>query len=142
VVLAIPPLRERVGDSVLLAHHFKNRCCVQERRGTLGFSDDALQAIEHHAWPGNVRELENCIRRAVIMCEGPQIRAHDLGLPAAQADEVPVNLRQARDAAEYKVMVMALARSDGSIVKAAEMLGVSRPTLYDLMHHHGIRNSP
>lgn len=142
VVLAIPPLRERVGDCVLLAHHFKNRCCALERRAMLGFADDALQAIEQYPWPGNVRELENCIRRAVIMCEGPQIRAHDLGLPAAHCGEEPVNLRQARDAAEYKVMVMALARSDGSIVKAAELLGVSRPTLYDLMHHHGIRISP
>lgn len=142
VVLAIPPLRERVGDSLLLAHHVKNRCCALERRGSLHFADDAVRAIEQYSWPGNVRELENCIRRAVIMCEGPQIRAHDLGLPVAEAGEEPVNLRQAREAAEYKVMVMALARADGSIVKAAELLGVSRPTLYDLMHHHGIRISP
>ena len=139
IVLAIPPLRERMGDKVLLAHHFKNRFCAAEARSALGFSDDALRAIEEYEWPGNVRELENCIKRAVIMTDGPQIGADDLGLAAAQAADAPVNLRQVRDAAEYKVMVMALARANGCIVKAAEMLGVSRPTLYDLMHHHGIK---
>jgi two-component system, NtrC family, response regulator len=142
IVLAIPPLRERVGDSVLLAHHFKNRSCAAERRQTLGFSSEALMAIEEYPWPGNVRELENCIKRAVIMSEGPQISAGDLGLPGVQQCDAQVNLRQARDAAEYKVMVLALARADGCIVKAAELLGVSRPTLYDLMHHHGIKISP
>jgi len=142
VELRIPPLRERIGDAVLLAHHFKHRACCTEGRGTLAFSSDALMAIEEYPWPGNVRELENCIRRAVIMCEGPQLNARDLGLPLAARLEAPVNLRQVRDAAEYKVMVMALARTDGCIVKAAELLGVSRPTLYDLMHHHGIRPSP
>jgi two-component system NtrC family response regulator len=142
IVLAIPPLRERVGDATLLAHHFKNRFCTQEGRAAFGFTPEALQAIEQYGWPGNVRELENCIKRAVIMCEGPQIGAADLGLAGASQAEAPVNLRQARDAAEYKVMVLALARADGSIVKAAELLGVSRPTLYDLMHHHGIRIAP
>jgi two-component system NtrC family response regulator len=142
IVLAIPPLRERVGDSVLLAHHFKNRSCAAEGRGTLGFSDEALQAIEQYPWPGNVRELENCIKRAVIMSEGPQINAGDLGLPIAEKLEQTINLRQARDAAEYKVMVLALARANGCIVKAAELLGVSRPTLYDLMHHHGVKIAP
>ncbi|MES2899828.1 MAG: PEP-CTERM-box response regulator transcription factor [Pseudomonadota bacterium] len=140
VALTIPPLRERIGDKVLLARHFKQRACAQERRSGLAFSDEALAAIEDWPWPGNVRELENCIRRAVIMCEGPQISARDLGLPASTRSEAPVNLRQVREAAEYKVMVTALARTDGCIVKAAELLGVSRPTLYDLMHHHGIRN--
>ncbi len=139
IVLAIPPLRERVGDSVLLAHHFKHRMCAAEGRATLGFAEEALMAIEQYKWPGNVRELENCIKRAVIMTEGPQIGAADLGLPAAPQVDAPVNLRQARDAAEYKVMVLALARSGGCIVRAAELLGVSRPTLYDLMHHHGVK---
>ncbi len=142
IVLSIPPLRERVGDKVLLAHHFKNRFCAAEARSALGFSEQALMAIEQHGWPGNVRELENCIKRAVIMTDGPQISAQDLGLDAVDQFGQPVNLRQARDAAEYKVMVVALARADGCIVKAAELLGISRPTLYDLMHHHGIRTSP
>ena len=142
IVLRIPPLRERAGDAALLAHHFKNKFCASEGRGALHFSPGALQLIEAYGWPGNVREVENCIKRAVIMSDGPQILPDDLGLPAsaqaAPADE-PLNLRQARDAAEYKVMVRALARADGNIARAAELLGVSRPTLYDLMGHHGIK---
>ncbi len=140
IVLTIPPLRARVGDRVLLAQHFRQRFCAEEGRGSLGLSEAALAAIEAYAWPGNVRELENCVRRAVILCDGPQIGPADLGLEAPEAGPSPVNLRQARDAAEYEVMVKAMARADGCIVKAAELLGVSRPTLYDLMHHHGIRN--
>lgn len=142
IVLRIPPLRERAGDAALLAHHFKNKFCASEGRGSLHFSAGALQLIESYGWPGNVREVENCIKRAVIMSDGPQIAADDLGLPvsaqAAPQDE-PLNLRQAREGAEYKVMVRALARADGNIARAAELLGVSRPTLYDLMNHHGIK---
>jgi two-component system NtrC family response regulator len=139
VVLDIPALRERVGDALLLAHHFRNRACAAEGRSVPAFTDDALIAIEAYHWLGNVRELENCIRRAVILTDGPLLGARELGLPTAPQFGAPVNLRQVRDAAEYKVMVTALARANGSIVKAAQMLGVSRPTLYDLMHHHGIR---
>jgi putative PEP-CTERM system response regulator len=140
IVLTIPPLRERAGDSALLAHHFRNKFTASEGRPAYGFSADALAAIEAYGWPGNVREMENCIKRAVIMSDGPQIGADDLGLPGAPGarPDAPLNLRQARDAAEYEVMVKALARAGGNIVKAAELLGVSRPTLYDLMHHHGI----
>jgi two-component system NtrC family response regulator len=139
IVLRIPSLRERSGDSVLLAHHFRNRFCVSEGRPSMALSEAVLAAIEQYAWPGNVRELEHCIRRAVIMADGPRIGVADLDLPGVVEQEAPVNLRQARDAAEYKVMVMALARSDGNIAKAAELLGVSRPTVYDLMHYHGVR---
>ncbi|TWI68999.1 two-component system NtrC family response regulator [Pseudoduganella lurida] len=139
IVLVIPPLRERVGDAVLLAQHFRNRFCASEGRSPMHFSADALAAIESHPWPGNVREMENCIRRAVIMAEGTQITAADLGLAEAAPGEESIDLRTARDAAEYKVMVKALGRSGGNIAKAAEMLGISRPTLYDLMAHHGIK---
>ncbi len=139
IVLMIPPLRQRVGDSALLAHHFKNKFCASEGRPSQNFSPDALAAIESYGWPGNVREMENCIKRAVIMSDGPQIAVDDLGLPESPPVDDPLNLRQARDAAEYKVMVKALARADGNIVKAAELLGVSRPTLYDLMNHHGVK---
>jgi len=139
IVLLLPPLRERVGDGALLAHHFKNKFCASEGRALLHFSAEAMAAIESHAWPGNVREMENCIKRAVIMAEGAHITAEDLGLPDAPAGEELINLRQAREAAEYRVMVKALARVDGNILKAAELLGVSRPTLYDLMNHHGIK---
>ncbi|OFJ46568.1 PEP-CTERM-box response regulator transcription factor [Janthinobacterium lividum] len=142
IILRIPPLRERAGDAALLAQHFKNKFCASEGRSSLHFSAEALQLIESHGWPGNVREVENCIKRAVIMSDGPQIAAADLDLPAsAQAapQEEPLNLRQAREGAEYRVMVRALARADGNIARAAELLGVSRPTLYDLMGHHGIK---
>ncbi|MHA4871523.1 PEP-CTERM-box response regulator transcription factor [Duganella sp. PWIR1] len=137
IVLAIPPLRERAGDRALLAHHFRNKFCAGEARPMLAFSTEALAAIEAYTWPGNVREMENCIRRAVIMADGPQIMPADLGLPDGAEEDL--NLRVVRDAAEYRVMVQALARADGNIVKAAELLGVSRPTLYDLMAHHGLK---
>lgn len=139
IVITIPALRDRVGDPSLLAHHFKNKFCAQERRPTLGFSDEALAAIENHPWPGNVREMENCIKRAVIMADGPQITVDDLGLPVAPPEEDPFNLRQVRDEAGQKALLKALARADGNIVRAAELLGISRPTLYDLMNKYGIK---
>ncbi len=141
IVLTIPPLRERDGDSVLLAQHFKNRFCAQEGRANLHFSPDALAQIAHHDWPGNVREMENCIKRAIIMADGPAITADDLGLSGAPVEEEPFNLRQVRDEAEYRAIVRALARVEGNIVKASELLGVSRPTLYDLLERHAIKTS-
>lgn len=139
IVLTIPPLRERSGDSALLAHHFKRQFSAREGRSGLHFSAAALAAIEAYAWPGNVREMENCLRRAVIMADGAQIGLPDLGLPAMAPPEEQLGLRAAREAAEYQVMVRALARADGNILKAAELLGVSRPKLYDLMNFHGVK---
>lgn len=139
IVVTIPPLRDRVGDATLLAHHFKNKFSTHEGRSSLNFSQEALVAIESYAWPGNVRELENCIKRAVIMTDGPQISAEDLGLQDTPAMEEPINLRQVREEAEYKALVKALARVDGNLVKAAELLGISRPTIYDLMSRHGVK---
>lgn len=139
IVITIPPLRERAGDAALLAHHFKNKFSVQERRSSLNFSQEALAAIESHPWPGNVREMENCIKRAVIMADGPLITAEDLGLQTSTALAEPINLRQIRDKAECDALMKALARVDGNVVKAAELLGVSRPTIYDLMNRHGLK---
>ncbi|SFF70643.1 two-component system, NtrC family, response regulator [Duganella sp. CF458] len=141
IVLTIPPLRERDGDAVLLAQHFKNRFCAQEGRANLHFSPDALAQIAHHDWPGNVREMENCIKRAIIMADGPAITGDDLGLSGAPLEQEPFNLRQVRDEAEYRAIVRALARVEGNIVKASELLGVSRPTLYDLLERHAIKAS-
>jgi two-component system NtrC family response regulator len=141
IVVTIPPLRQRIADTALLAHHFKNKFSAKEGRGTLNFSPDALALIEGYAWPGNVREMENCIKRAVIMADGSQITADDLGLSSEEIAEEPINLRQIREEAEYKAVVKALARVDGNIVKASELLGVSRPTLYDLMSRLGINNT-
>jgi two-component system NtrC family response regulator len=141
IVITIPPLADRSGDAALLAHHFKNKFCAQESRAALHFAPDAIAAIEAYAWPGNVREMENCIKRAVIMADGTSIVADDLGLPDTGAEEEPINLRQIRDEAEGRAIVKALARVDGNIVKASELLGISRPTMYDLMSRHAIKSS-
>ncbi|HJV76303.1 MAG TPA: PEP-CTERM-box response regulator transcription factor [Noviherbaspirillum sp.] len=141
IVLTIPPLRERVSDAALLAHHFKNKFCGLHSRSGLSFSQEAIAMIEAYPWPGNVREMENCIKRAVIMADGPQISCEDLGLAASPTAEEHINLRKVRDEAEYKAVVRALSRVDGNIARAAELLGISRPTMYDLMNHHAIRPS-
>ena len=141
IVVTIPPLREREGDAALLAHHFKNKFCAAEGRAALHFAPDAIAAIEAYPWPGNVREMENYIKRAVIMADGSTIVADDLGLPGEGLEEEPINLRQVRDEAEYKAIVKALARVDGNIVKASEILGISRPTMYDLMSRHNIKTA-
>ncbi len=140
IVVDIPPLRNRMGDAALLAHAFLRRFAAEEKRGPLALREDALRAIEAHRWPGNVRELENCIKRAVIMADGNQITAEDIGLNQSVVDETSsLDLRQVREAAERQAVIGALGRSDGNVVKAAETLGISRPTLYDLMHRFGLK---
>ena len=107
-------------------------------RVDLTLSDEALNAIEAHPWPGNVRELENAIKRAVIMADELSISADDLGLTAP--DEMPaLNLKQIRDDADKQAILKTLARCDGNVLKTAELLGISRPTLYDLMARLGLR---
>ena len=138
MVLTIPPLRERAGDALLLAHAFVQRFARQHNRDRLGLREDALDAIASHRWPGNVRELENCIKRAVIMADGNAITAEDLGLDAPE-DPAMFNLRQVRDEAEKQAVLKVMARVDGNIARAAELLGISRPTLYDLLNRFGLR---
>ena len=143
IVVNIPPLRSRHGDAVLLAHAFLRRFAQEQRRGALLFSEDALEAIDQHAWPGNVRELLNAVKRASIMADGERISCDDLGLPRPRRDgeggTAELDLRTAREAAERQAIVAALARANGNIVKASELLGVSRPTLYDLMKKLAIK---
>jgi two-component system NtrC family response regulator len=139
IVVTVPPLRDRPGDAVLLAHALVRRIADEQKRGRLGISDEALAAIERHRWPGNVRELENVIKRAVILADGPVIQVRDLGMESQQAEEAPLNLREARDSAERREVVRALARANGNLSKAADLLGVSRPTLYDLLNRFGLR---
>jgi two-component system NtrC family response regulator len=139
IVFTIPPLRDRIGDAVLLAQALMHKLSHQHGRTLMGFKPDALEAIETYAWPGNVREMENYIKRAVIMAEGSQIGVDDLGLTAVIKE--PFNLRQVRDEAERKAIIKVLGRVDGNMVRAAEMLGVSRPTLYDLINRHGLKQS-
>jgi two-component system, NtrC family, response regulator len=141
IVISIPPLRDRHGDAALLAHAFMHKFSRQEGRALLRFKQDALDAIEAYPWPGNVREMENYIKRVVIMAEGTQIGAEDLSLKTALVELEPVNLRQVRDEAERKAIIKVLSRVDGNIIKAAELLGVSRPTLYDLINRYGLKQS-
>lgn len=140
IVVTIPPLRERAGDAALLAHAFTRRFAAEQNRGNLQLGEDAVRLIAAHAWPGNVRELENCIKRATIMADGSLIAAEDIGLDGtAEAEPEILDLRTIREEAERKAIATALGRSNGNIVRAAEMLGVSRPTLYDLMHKFGLK---
>ena len=139
ITVKIPPLRERPGDAVLLAQAFLDRYARELGRSLKGFTADALAALEAHNWPGNVREMENLIKRAAIMAEGNQITAGDLGLDIDHVDVQPFNLRQARENAERLAITRALANTDGSIAQAAELLGITRPTLYDLMAKIGLK---
>lgn len=138
VVLRIPPVRDRKGDAVVLARSLLDRYSKRHGRPLRGFTVDALQAIESYAWPGNVRELENRINSAVIMAEGNQVNAVDLSLDGGGGNAFSVNLRQARTEAERHAVQRALALTDGNISKAADMLGITRPTLYDLLNRHAI----
>jgi len=136
IVVKIPALAERQGDAVLLARHFV------QRFGSLnpnvkGLAPDALAAVEAWGWPGNVRELENRMKRAVIMADDKLVTAADLDLAAGEAGE-PLNLKAVRDAADLRALRGALARAEGNVSNAAKLLGVSRPTLYDLMKAHGV----
>ncbi len=139
IVVTVPALRDRSGDAALLAHAFVRRFADEQKRGRLTLGDEAVSVIERHRWPGNVRELENVIKRAVILCDGPVIKPRDLGLEAGSADDEPLNLREARESAERREVVRALARVNGNLSKAADLLGISRPTLYDLLNRFGLR---
>jgi two-component system NtrC family response regulator len=138
VVVKIPSLGERAGDAVLLARHFASRFAREMDRQVQGLSPDALAAIDSYAWPGNVRELENRVKRAVIMADGKSITAADLDLPGRNGgnEELPINLRAARESADRKVIRQALSRTDNNISGAAKLLGISRPTLYDLLKQY------
>ena len=140
IVVTIPPLRNRAGDPALLAHAFVHRFATEQNRGNMSLTDDAIRSIEAHTWPGNVRELENCIKRAVIMADGAQITQDDIGLAPPTGNENDfIDLRQVRDTAERTAVVTALGRANGNLARAAEILGISRPTLYDIMHRLGLR---
>jgi two-component system NtrC family response regulator len=135
IVVNIPPLRSRVGDTALLAHSFVHRFSVEQKKVCMSLSDEAVKVVEKYPWPGNIRELENCMRRATIMSDGPLITSQDLGLPNSSTLDVDssLDLRLIRDKAEKKAVISALSRVNGNMVKTAELLGISRPSLYDLM---------
>lgn len=130
----IPPLRERPGDAIVIARALLDRYTKAQGRQLRGFTDNACQAITAFKWPGNIRELENKVKRAVIMADGHQVTELDLGLMAPKAaEDMPLNLKQARDEAERRVVLMALSQAESNISKASELLGVTRPTLYALI---------
>ncbi|HET9335642.1 MAG TPA: PEP-CTERM-box response regulator transcription factor [Sphingomicrobium sp.] len=139
IVVKIPSLAERSGDSVLLARNFVARFARELNTRVQSLSPDAADAIDAYAWPGNVRELENRIKRAVIMADGKQVTAADLDLPGArggEAEPLPINLRAAREQIDRRVIRQALTRTENNISGAAKLLGISRPTLYDLMKQY------
>lgn len=139
VSVSLPPLRDRPGDAVVMAHAFLGRFGAEQGTPRRGFTPQAIAAIQAYAWPGNVRELENKVKSAVIMAEGPLVGADDLGLGDAPADALLFNLKEVRTRAERQAILQALALSDNKISRAADLLGVSRPTLYDLMDRYGLR---
>src|SRR5579864_7566558 len=139
IVVKIPALAERSGDCVLLARHFVNRFARELNAGAQSLSADAIDAVDAYSWPGNVRELENRIKRAVIMADGKTVTSADLDLPeTGTPDEgaLPINLRAAREVADRKAIRQAMSRTDNNISGAAKLLGISRPTLYDLLKQY------
>ena len=139
IVVRIPSLAERHGDSVLLARHFLHRFAREMNPQVKGLSPGALAAIDEWAWPGNVRELENRMKRAVIMADGKLLTAEDLDLEARTEEALPVNLKSARELADRRAIRQALARTENNISSAAKLLGISRPTLYDLLERYGLQ---
>jgi two-component system NtrC family response regulator len=148
VTIRVPPLRERQGDSLLLAQFLLQQTAERFAKPTRGLAPDAIRAIQAYRWPGNVRELENRIKGAVIMAEGVVVTAADLGLVDPGDDPEYLNLRVARQRAEAQAVRQSLAVARGNLSRAAELLGVTRPTLYDLLGKHSIdaaqfgKNSP
>lgn len=140
VSIRLPPLRDRVGDAALLARHFLIQAATRHGRTIRGFSAQALKAIEAHPWQGNVRELENVVNSAVIMADTKQIGLAELHL-ATGGDEDFLSLRQVRIDAETRAIQRAMAKAGGNLSRVAELLGVSRPTLYDLLEKYGLKKT-
>jgi two-component system NtrC family response regulator len=138
ITINIPPFRDREEGRLILARTLLAKYAKLQKRAINGFSDDAIDAIESYSWPGNVRELENKIKGAVIMADGKMVTASDLGVTAGDKESDSLNLREVRQQAESKAIRVALTKSYGNISKAAELLGITRPTLYDLMNKYGM----
>ena len=141
IVVKVPTLAERPGDAVLLAKHFLSRFSAEMNPQVKGFAPDALAAIDAWGWPGNVRELENRVKRAVIMADGKLVGAEDLDLTGSEDEgaDLALNLKTAREQADRRMIRQALARSEGNISNTAKLLGISRPTLYDLLKQYDLQ---
>ncbi|MEM1261926.1 MAG: PEP-CTERM-box response regulator transcription factor [Pseudomonadota bacterium] len=138
ITINIPPLREREGGRLILARVLLEKYCKAMKRPLMGFSRSAQDAIQTHQWPGNVRELENKIKGAVIMADGKQVTADDLGLTGTDAEPESLNLREVRQRAETRAIRLALTKTYGNMSRTAAMLGITRPTLYDLMDKYSL----
>ena len=136
VQIVLPPLREREGDIALLSQFFLQKFSQQQGKAGLAFDQDALRALGRYHWPGNVRQLENIIRRAVIMAEGKRLVARDLELSQADGGSI-MSLKDARDNLERDMLHGALRKHSGKIAPAATELGISRPTIYDMIEKYG-----
>lgn len=143
ITIHIPSLRDRDGDAVLLAKYFFDKAVAENAKTLRGLTPQAIQAVEKHDWPGNVRELEHRINRGVIMADGRFVTPEDLGLdePHAEPDDLQLNLRQVRDAAERAALERGLRAAQNNVSQAARLLGISRPALYDLMRKHDLQTS-
>lgn len=139
VTIQIPPLRERPDDVIVLAHHFLRQFATEQGRPIRGFTPEALAAMSSYGWPGNVRELENRIRRAVVAAQASHIGLADLDLAVAQQAGETMTLKQSRDKAERHAVTQAMIESAGNVSRAARILEVSRPTLYQLLREHDIK---
>lgn len=139
VTINIPSLTERTGDAVLLAKHFVARFAKEMNPSIKGLSTSALTAVDQWNWPGNVRELENRMKRAVIMADGKFITADDLEFGDEDDDTLMLNLKAAREAADRKAIRRAISQTEGNISSAAKLLGISRPTLYDLLKQYDLQ---
>ena len=137
LVIKAPPLRERIGDVGMMAKAFLHRYGAAHGKPRITFAPDALRAMSLHPWTGNVRELQNRVQRAVIMADGGRVTAADMELTAAN-DAAPQTLKDAREQLEREMVQNTLSRHGGRITSAAVELGVSRPTLYELMQKLGI----
>jgi len=139
ITIEIPPLKDREGDVLVLAKALLNQLAPEHGSTVSDFSPEAIAAMEAYDWPGNVRELESKIKRGVIMADAPQISAEDLQLDASAAEPMPLNLREIREEAERKAIVRAMNHCNQNITEAANMLGITRPTLYSLLERLGLK---
>ncbi len=142
ITINIPPLREREGDAIVIATAFAKRFSEQQHKKIKGFTKEAAQMIENYRWPGNIRELENKVKRAVIMAESQHINVEDLELNKTEDDNsLPLNLKEVREMAETSAIKRALSYSNNNVSKTAQLLGVTRPTLYTLFNKYNIQTS-
>ncbi|CAM2869454.1 PEP-CTERM-box response regulator transcription factor [Moritella viscosa] len=139
IQIEIPPLRDRSSDKTLLARYLLKKYVHKEHLNIVGLSEEAINAIEEYSWPGNIRELSNKITRAAIMCDDKYISAEDLGLKSAENTQL--NLKVIRESAEKNALKTTLSATGNNISAAAKLLGVTRPTLYDLMKKHNLDSS-